>query len=485
MSEHWSGALEAAGRALGFGLWRLDLAEGVATWDHACADLLAMQSPSSAKGFVELIEGGLAEGVLPDWTSDREWVSPYVRLQGTEEPRFVRFAAQRRGAVWEGAMQDVTAERMLRLRVAEAERLEVVGRFSAGVAHNFNNMLMIVTAALREVDRSLQRRDEPEGQLRSDLRAAMGAADRAAAVVAELTHLAQRDDGGAQELVEVESLIREAQEGLRRVAPDELAIEVDTTPGLWVRQTPGALQQVLGNLLSNAGYALRGRSRPTVWVSARSTELFGTKTLEVVVGDNGAGVPKELETRLFEPFWTTKGREGTGLGLATAAESVRRLDGQLAHREREGGGAEFVIVLPLADPPSDSAPPRPKARTDLHGVRVLVVDDESMIRRLLLRVLQRAGATVTVAGDLAGARSALEPAHDVVLLDRTLGRERGRELVPDIRRVSTTTRILYFSGESVDPEERALVDGVVHKPLPSPELVSRVREALDRPLRRR
>ncbi|MBO6936017.1 MAG: response regulator [Deltaproteobacteria bacterium] len=484
MSEHWSGALEAAGRALGFGLWRLDLVDGVATWDHVCADLLAMQSPSSANGFLELLGAGLDEGVLPDWTSDREWVSPYVRLHGTEEPRFVRFAAQRRGTVWEGAMQDVTAERMLRLRVAEAERLEVVGRFSAGVAHNFNNMLMIVMAALREVDRTLQRRDEPEGPLRSDLRAAMGAADRAAAVVAELTHLAQRDDGGAQELVEVESVIREALLGLRRVAPDGLAIEVDTTPGLWVRQPAGALQQVLGNLLSNAGYALRGRSRPTVWVCARSTEVFGTKTLEVVVGDNGAGVPKELETRLFEPFWTTKGQEGTGLGLATAAESVRRLDGQLAHREREGGGAEFVIVLPLADAPDSTSLP-PKARTDLDGVRVLVVDDESMIRRLLLRVLQRAGATVTVAGDLAGARSALEPAHDVVLLDRTLGRERGRELVPDIRRVSSTTRILYFSGESVDPEELALVDGVVHKPVASPELVSRVREALDRPFRRR
>ncbi|MAQ18740.1 MAG: hypothetical protein CMN30_28580 [Sandaracinus sp.] len=474
----WARSLGASARALGLGLWKADFESGLADWDEVAGDLFERSGPEAVDDFLARLRAGI-EGDLPDWERDDTWVSAYVRLHHVDAPRFVRFSGQRRGRLWEGAMQDVTHERMLRLRVSEAERLEALGRFSAGITHNFNNMLMIIAACLDGASARLEAR--PDDALARDLADARAAADRAASVVAQLAFLARRDEPRSAEPVNVGLVCADAANGARRLTRDRVRFLVSVTPEAWVRQVPGTLEQVIGNLVTNASHAVRGRDEPAIWIRGERQDAFGVPTIELVVSDNGPGVPADLRATLFEPFVTSKGGEGTGLGLATAAESVRRLGGQLAYRDRRGGGAEFVVILPLCEEAPNATratPARRSTASDLDGRRILVVDDEPIIRRLVGRVLERAGARVDLVGDLATARRHLGPHHDAVLLDRTLRGERGLSLVEEVRAVTPSPRVLIFSGERVGPEEAALVDGVIAKPIALPELVAAIVAAL-------
>ncbi|MFT5583030.1 MAG: two-component system cell cycle sensor histidine kinase/response regulator CckA [Cognaticolwellia sp.] len=485
MSEgSWDIARKASAHALGFGMWRLDLKCDTASWDAVGAMLLNRTGPESAQAFVVWLQAGAGDEVLPQWREDEEWVSAPVTFRSPDGPRYVRLAGRRDGLVWEGSVQDITRERMLTQRVAQAERMEAIGQFSAGVAHNFNNMLTIIVACLADADARISRQDSPDQEITRDIHDAQEAARRATVVVANLSRLTQAD-GEQSEICQIQPLCAGAIEGLRRVAVEGLEIVHSIPPGLLVRQAPGVLEQVLSNLLVNANYAVQSSEHPTVWLRGSRNETFDVPTLELIVSDNGTGVPPEVEPHLFQPFVTTKEREGTGLGLATASESLRRMGGQLAYRPRDGGGAEFVIVLPLVPLPANlhrlkpSKHPRRAPTRELTGRRVLVVDDEPIILRLVRRILEQHGATVTTVGDLASAQEALTPAHDVVLLDQTLGRERGLDLLPALRAAAPDMRVLFFSGEPVSPEVMSLIDGMVAKPVGVEALVDAVSRALD------
>lgn len=475
----WDGALRGAADALGLGMWRLDLQSNLASWDAVGAELLDREGPQSAAAFVGWLEAGLGEQSLPDWAHDEEWVSAHLSYRTAEGPRYLQLAGRRSGRLWQGSIQDVTQERMLRQRVVEAERLEAIGRLSAGVSHNFNNMLTIIIACLDDAEGQLVGRQSTDPELVRDIHDAQEAARRASAVVNNMTLLTRSDEEVPREHRHIQPLCSGALEGLRHVAVEGLNILQSIPADLWVWQPPGVLEQVVGNLLANANYALRSVASPTLWLSAQRSESFGVATLELTVSDNGSGVPPEIEPHLFQPFVTSKGNEGTGLGLATASELVSAMGGQLAYRPRQGGGAEFVIVLPLA---ASSPKPEPLSKQgilsgDLYGRRILIVDDEPIIQRLITRILELAGARVTSAGDLASARAVLRRPYDVVLLDQTLGPEEGLQLLPDLR-ASKMTRVLVFSGEGIEPSVMPLVDGVVSKPVGAKALVQAIQNVL-------
>lgn len=480
--RQWDDALRASARTLRLGVWRLDFQTGVASWDAVAAELLNRGARQSTQEFVQWLEEGVQDEGLPNWAEDQEWRSTSIGFRTSDGPRCLRFEGRRSGFIWEGSLQDITEQRMLRERVAQAERMEAIGEFSAGVAHNFNNMLAIIVACLGDAEERLEGQENTDLEILRDIQDAQDAAQRASVVVENMGRLSHADGGESPQVFEVQPLCAAALEGLRRIAVNDLQIIHSISPELRVRQIPGVLEQALSNLLVNANYAVKERSQPTVWLSASQKEDFGVRTLELVVGDNGGGVPPEVEPFLFRPFVSSKGEEGTGLGLATASESLRRIGGQLVHRAREGGGAEFVIVLPLVSPSHQrSASGRPVQRSShgLAGRNVLVVDDEPVIRRMLKRILEQEGATVDSASDLASAREQLRtPSYDAVLLDQTLGRERGNALVQDIRRSSASTRILFFSGEPVSSEEKLLVDGVIAKPIAKEPLLRALLEVI-------
>ena len=216
---------------------------------------------------------------------------------------------------------------------------------------------------------------------------------------------------------------------------------------------PARLEQVFVNLLSNAIHAVRQVPPPRTITLRSGRDAEGVwLTLE----DNGPGIPVTLQHRLFRPFVTTKGRQGTGLGLYISRQILRDAGGDILVEPSAGGGARFLIRVPTAPEADWLTTPRDQVRPEvpatLDGVRILVVDDEEALRRPIARFLRRRGAEVLEAGDGLEALERLRAAEgrlDVVLADLRMPRMDGVGLHAELRREypRLADRIVFLSGD--------------------------------------
>jgi CheY-like chemotaxis protein len=242
------------------------------------------------------------------------------------------------------------------------------------------------------------------------------------------------------------------------------------------------------NLLSNALDALRGVKPPRRLIVDSYVSAQGSRVC-VTVTDNGPGVAPEIAPRLFRPFASTKGRRGTGLGLYISRQLLRETEGDLELAPHSDGGARFLVWLP-ATPGSvtpEQAPPAPAklaTAASLVGVRVLIVDDEELIRRPMSRFLTKRGAEVSEAGDgiaaLETIRAGLDPR--VILADLRMPRMDGAEFYEQLleERPALAGRVMFLSGDITHLAGRGLAeiprDRVLVKPVELAELERRIRE---------
>jgi CheY-like chemotaxis protein len=198
--------------------------------------------------------------------------------------------------------------------------------------------------------------------------------------------------------------------------------------------------------------------------------------------DDGPGIPAAVRSRLFEPFFTTKpAGKGTGLGLATSLDTVREHGGTLTYDAQRTDGAAFLVTLPLSSRREERAPLAGRQRQLPTGVRVLLVDDDEAVRAALHRVLASAGVTVFEADSGAAALAALAEHEgiDVVLLDRVMPEGPGEQFVPGIRRLLPSGRLVFLSGQAVEPQIARLADAVVSKPVRVNDLLHAVWEMVE------
>lgn len=379
-----------------------------------------------------------------------------------------------------GLVIDVTAEEQLRQRLLQAERLETLGQFSAGISHNFNNMLLVIQGCLHELsDRSV------DGAVPESLVDAMEASRRASLMVQQLAEMTRPAAGPAHVArCELDRTVERVVRLTRRSLPEDIELVLVVHARSEVRSRPGALDQVLQNLILNARDALvsAGTPRPRIHVGVQRTEAFGDAWAEITVADNGPGLPQQVVEHLFEPFVTTKGNRGTGLGLASSASIVRQLEGFLTYRPKQGGGAEFLIQLPAVACPPAIAPVPQGEQSRSPDLRVLLLDDEPAIRRVLGRALPRYGIQVAGTASVEEALACLKAdgGCDVMLLDRSALPGVCGGAVESLRKASPEAVALYFSGDGVPETELASVDGVVRKPIQMEALATRLRGAVDR-----
>lgn len=323
-------------------------------------------------------------------------------------------------------VDDVTAARaaeaeLQRQRDAmhQSEKLAAMGSLLAGVAHELNNPLSVVVGRTALL---LQGTVDPV--VATQARTIAAAAERCARIVRTFLEIA-RQRPPARRAVAPATLIADVMAlldyGLRAAGIEvEATVEADL-PELWA--DPDQLAQVLINLVVNAQQALAGRDEPRrLGVRARYFSSLGE--VEIAVADNGPGIAPELRGRVFDPYFTTKpAGEGTGLGLAMSLNHVRAHGGRLSIETSPGGGATFLVRLPVLPPPAEAAP---AAAAEIPGAvggsrRVLVVDDEPEIADLLEDILSADGNQIVVEpdGDAALARLVAEP-FDLVVSDLTM-----------------------------------------------------------------
>ncbi|HUS67173.1 MAG TPA: ATP-binding protein [Kofleriaceae bacterium] len=390
----------------------------------------------------------------------------------------------------------LATERALRERdeqLRQAQKMEAIGQLVAGLAHNFNNLLM---AILPNLDRA-ERLALPEAQ--PYLARARHAAGRAGQIVADLLLYAGKTRARPRRHRDVAHVVREAVAMFRAGAGASIGIELDVATDLPpVEVDPVQIEQALLNLLLNARDALdeAAASDPLVRVSA----VARSGQVEIAVTDNGCGMDATVRARVFEPFYTTKsvGR-GTGLGLSTTRAIVAEHGGRVSFESQPGHGTTFFMHLPVSARAQGSVEMRAphggggdgdgdgergrqaRGSGGVAGGMVLLVDDEPLVRRAVGEVLRDAGYRVMEATDgQSGLDLFLEHQRDIDLLvvDEAMPVMSGSELMTRVRHLAPELRAILITGYAGDARTASLVNAVIEKPVESDVLVAVVERVL-------
>jgi len=368
---------------------------------------------------------------------------------------------------------DVTSRRQLEDQLRHAQKMEAIGQLAGGVAHDFNNLLTAVAGFTEAARESL-----PDGPTRRDLDEALAATRRGAALTRQMLAFSRRQVMQPR-VVDLGSVVAEMAGMLRRVIGERhaLACHGPATP-IAVRVDRGQLEQVLLNLVVNARDAMPDGGTITIAVQTGTAA-----TAELTVTDTGTGMTQEVQARAFDPFFTTKEPgKGTGLGLSTVYGIVQQSGGSVALLSSAGQGTTVRIVLPQVDEVPEAEPTVELPRPLVTGARLLVVEDEPMVRDLVERALRRAGHEVHTAADglaaleLVAARSG---AIDAVVSDVVMPRMGGRELASRLRQGWPHIPVLLMSGYADDGDDQDTRDLVLlQKPFTTTALVAAVQDLL-------
>lgn len=310
----------------------------------------------------------------------------FVRDRGRSFP-----AEANRPARIVGVLSDVSDARALRDEVARARRLEIVARLAAGVAHDFNNVLSAIsglTSVLLE-----DALGNPE-QL-SDLRQIETMVSRGAALSTNLMGLAKPRAGGKPRLISLGDEVQRLAPTLRILMGTKVECSFDTPPAdRSAFMDPSALDQVLLNLAANARDAMPQGG--ALLIRVMLDERVESPRLRIEVCDSGSGMPAQVLSSVFTPYFTTKGeRRGTGLGLWLVREIVEGSGGRISIDSVPERGTCVSIELPaLLEPPSSEPVPLPAPSVSTAGYTVLFIEDEEIVRVVTRRLLERGGLRV-------------------------------------------------------------------------------------------
>ena len=376
------------------------------------------------------------------------------------------YGRQVREEALEAHAADLETQVMVRTRELEtqrealfqAEKVAAMGQLLAGVAHELNNPLSTIVGYTQ----LLLMRAEP-GPTAEHLEKIAKSAERCTRIVTNFLALA-RQYPPERQLTRLNQLVDDAVELLayslridnvevvRRLAPD--------LPQLWA--DPHQIQQVIVNVLTNAHQALRGVSmRRRLVLTTRHERTADRVVLEIA--DSGPGVPAEIAGRIFDPFFTTKAPgQGTGLGLSLCRGIVDGHNGVLRLEATPGGGATFVIELPVGAPAEADAAQRAEARLDEAPVKtILVVDDEPDVAELLAEALRLDGHRVDTANSgTAALDRLLDRSYDLVFSDMKMPGMSGVELYEEVarRRPGLERRIIFVTGDTLNPVTKQFLD---------------------------
>jgi PAS domain S-box-containing protein len=382
---------------------------------------------------------------------------------------------------------DITARRKLEEELVKAQKLESLGILAGGIAHDFNNLL---TAIIGNI--SLAKQDtQPGDSTYERLEGAERALERARNLTQQLLTFSR---GGAplKKRLSIKEVVRDIAAFALHGAKSRC--EFSIPDDLWIVEADeGQLSQVINNLVINADQAMPDGG--TVTVTCRNITVGAVSTLPlspgnyvmISVADRGIGIPAEYLGKVFDPYFTTK-RKGSGLGLATTYSIIKRHNGHIAVESGVGTGSTFHLYLPATDRVllRESATP---GTTKSGSGKILIMDDEAMVRDVAGKVLTRLGYDVAYACDGAEAIAAYERAlaegrpFDAVIMDLTIpGGMGGKDAVKRLREIDPALKAIVSSGYSNDPVMAHYAEygfnGVVSKPYTIKQLSDTIQKVL-------
>jgi two-component system, cell cycle sensor histidine kinase and response regulator CckA len=393
---------------------------------------------------------------------------------------------------------DATEQKALEAKFAQSQKMEVVGKLAGGIAHDFNNML---TAILGFSDMLLTMH-RPKDLAYKDIMNIKSSANRAAELVRKLLALA-RQQTLQNEVINLGEVLTDDFNMLKRYLGEKHELKVSTAPELWnVMADKQEFGQALFNLITNAKDAMPEGG--TLSINARNVheresqklghrEIAPGEYVLIEVGDTGHGMSADVMDKIFEPFFTTKAiGKGTGLGLASVYGMVKQSGGYIYPESEVGRGTTFRIYLPRhLGERDDEATPKEKKKeqkaADLTGTgRVLLVEDEEVVRNFAARALKRQGYKVLEAASGIEALEVMDKNKgkiDIVVSDVVMPEMDGPTLLKELRKKNPNLKIIFVSGYPNDAFKASLGEeefSFLPKPFSLPQLAAKVKEELGR-----
>jgi len=389
---------------------------------------------------------------------------------------------------------DITEKRKLEAQYLQAQKMESIGTFAGGVAHDFNNIL---SAIINYGYVILMKMAEDDPQ-RPNIEAILESSDRAAHLTRDLL-LFSRKQTSERRAVDLNDIVRKIEKFLRRVIGEDIECRTVLQAGaIPVSADSHQIEQVLMNFATNARDAMPqggifsvATEQVTLHEDFTAAHGYGRPGPYAVmtVSDTGAGMDEETRKHVFDPFFTTKEvGKGTGLGLAVVYGIIKQHEGFINVYSEPGKGTTFRIYLPViqaevlkeAVVQEEKAPPRGTET-------ILVAEDDRILMKITRAVLSDFGYTVIEAVDGEEAVQKFRENRDkirLLLLDLIMPKKNGRETYEEIRKITPEIKAIFLSGYSADllREKMSFENGegnLLHKPISPMALLKKVREVLD------
>jgi len=415
-----------------------------------------------------------------------------VRKDGTEVPVEATFSVVKRGDDFTFTLiiRDISERKQLEARLIQSERLNALGEMASGVAHDFNNLLATILGRVQLLNFKFgsyqgQERRTSTKYLVEGLTIIEKAATAGAEVVRrvqEFTNVAA-DTQNLHE-IHINDLIKDVIEYMKlhwKGKADARGETVDIVSHLAptlppVAGNPSELSEVMTNIMKNSLEAM-----PDGGTLSLDTSLDDGLVV-LSISDTGQGIPKEVRGRIFDPFFTTKGPQRMGLGMSVSYGIIKRHHGDITVQSEEGKGTSVIIKLPVAHnmggKKQATALPRKEKKA-----RVLVIDDEEEIRKLLCELLETVGHDVAAASDgEEGLKLFQDGPFDLVFTDLGMPGISGWEVAQEVKRLNSRTPVILVTGWGiqVDAEKKNMhgIDYVISKPFNIDQVTSLVQEEL-------
>jgi two-component system, cell cycle sensor histidine kinase and response regulator CckA len=382
---------------------------------------------------------------------------------------------------------DVTERLRLEERLAQAEKMEAIGRLAGGVAHDFNNLLTVISGYAEIL---LAR---PDFKGREQLAEIAHAAEQAAGLTRSLLAFSRRQVLHPR-VLDVNGIVAGMEPIVRRIIGDDVSVGVRLAPGLApVEADQAQLERVILNLAANARDAMPEGGSLTIetadveldheYVRSRGEGTAGPNVL-LAVSDTGVGMSEDVRRHLFEPFFTTKSPgAGTGLGLATVFGVVKQSGGSIYVYSEEGRGTTFKIYLPAAAQDAEVEPVANDGASERGSETIMLVEDDDRVRELVRLMLESKGYRVVAAAGAADAERLCTHDVDLLLTDVVMPEVNGRALAERLSSTAPAMRILFMSGYSDEAVYRhgeiSPNAAFIEKPFTDRMLARKVREVLD------